>query len=161
MLLQIDGTLIVLAISFIIFLFIMQAIFYGPMRAVKTEREKYIHANKKMAESAKIEGEKIIAKKQQRIMEARKLASEKVAKSTHEASLQKATVVESAKKDAQQEIDKCKSTFAEEAKIAKEELKNDVLVLAQSISTKILGKEVPISGVSAQVVEQILGSEIE
>lgn len=50
--LSVDGTLIVILLSFIIFMVLMQRIYFTPMLAIKDERETSINSGKQAIESA-------------------------------------------------------------------------------------------------------------
>ena len=156
--LQFDGTLIVLAISFILFTFIMQWIFYGPMTKVRKNRENYVQGNLDAAQQAVEEAKKLSAQRDEKIALAKKTSTETVSKSTHQANKNKAVMVEEANKLAQDEFAQKKEEIAQDKAQARDALKEHVVQLAHSISTKVLQKEVPMSGVSHEMIERALNS---
>jgi len=153
---EFDGTLIVLAFSFIIFIWIMQSIFYSPMTQVKHERKDYIEQNKALADKAANEGELINKLKEQKLTEARKNATDSVSKVTENANLRRVEIVKGARNTAREELEQHKELMNQEKEQAIEQLKGSVLELAHCISAKVLGKEVPMSGISHDVIEKAL-----
>lgn len=156
--LQIDGTIIVLAISFIIFMFVMQQIFYSPMDKVRQERNKYIEKNKELAQKAEDDSLKLVKQRDEKIHIARKQASNEVLTEKDSAKQLSAKTIKENNIKAQEKLESSKNVIAKDKEVAKEELKKEVINLAHQISSKVLGKEVPMSGISNELVEKALNS---
>ena len=147
--LEIDGTLLVIFISFIVFMFIMQKIFYAPMSEVRQERKNYIDTNKDMAVSAKIESETLIKEYDNKITQARIKSNNLVLGSTNEANKEKSGILEEHSKKVVAERDAEREAIARDKANAKESLKPEILSLANFISSKVLGEDIPILNISS------------
>jgi F-type H+-transporting ATPase subunit b len=156
MLLEIDGTAIILAISFIVFAFIMQKVFYSPITAVRKERTNYIRNNNDAAGLSETEAQNTLIEHESTIMQAKKNAAETVSASTGKANERKTTILAIAHKKAKDRFEASKEELYAEKKTAKAQLKSEILTLAHAISSKVLGKDVPISGVNSQIIDDIL-----
>lgn len=156
MLLQIDGTLIVMAISFIIFMFVMQKIFYSPMTRVRKERDKYIDDTHNKARQIKEQAVTLEAEYEKQIAQAKSVASGSVSKAITSANAEKASLLEEQNKKVNEQISLAKDSIQKEKYEAQEVLKQHVASLAQSISTKILGEEIPISGITPEIVNKYM-----
>jgi len=154
MLLQLDGTLILMAISFIIFMFIMQKIFYSPMTEVRKERDNYINETRNKARQTKEQSAILEAEYAGKISEARSTANNIVLKSTSAASNEKAAVLDQKKQEINEQIRLAKENILKDKNAAQEALKLQVSSLAQSISAKILGEEIPISGITPEMINK-------
>ena len=69
---ELNGTSIVLAISFVIFVILLNFLFYKPMKKVMEERAKYIQDNKNDADTDNSKTQKLIEEKNTKIAEAKK-----------------------------------------------------------------------------------------
>lgn len=156
MLLQIDGTLLVIAVSFIIFTIIMQAVFYGPVLKVKQDRANYVKDNLAVAESTVQEADALKKEHDSKIQLARVEASKNIANEAVKANANKAQAVNVVNEEVSQNLEKAKEQIAREKSDARQSLKSQVLMLASSISTRILGEEIPISGITPEMVNEII-----
>ena len=155
--LQFDGTIIVIAVSFIFFMLIMQRIFYKPMQEIRQEREKYINNNRHTAHSDLDESGNLQKDYEYKIGQARHKANGIVAEFTNKANQEKSLIIGDANGKANQELTQAREGISNDKNNATETLKPQVISLAHSISTKILGEEVSISGISPEMIDRILG----
>jgi len=156
MLLQLDGTLILMAISFLIFMFIMYAIFYAPMMEVRKERDNYINDTRNKARQVKEQAVKLEADYKNKISDARTGANNIVTNSTSAASKEKTAKLEQKKQELNAKINLDRENILKDRKNAQEVLKQQVSSIAQNISTKILGEEIPVSGISPEVIDKYM-----
>lgn len=156
MLLQFDGTIIVIAISFIVFAVIMHNIFYVPMRRVIEERDDYIKAHLGEAKDLNNKAQELVDDYQQKINVARKKANTAIESHTQKGKEQKSQILTTATSQAHNEVEQAKAVINSEKDAAIDVLKNDVAPLAQQIISKVLGQPVSISGIDQQKVEKIL-----
>ena len=143
--LEIDGTLLVIFISFMVFMFIMQKIFYAPISEVRKARQNYIDTNKEMAASAKTESETVIKEYNDKITQARINANNVVSTLTTKANKEKTDILEEHSKKIAEETKFSREGIEKDKIETKEALKPQILSLAHFISSKILGEEIPIS----------------
>lgn len=155
--LQFDGTLIVIAVSFLVFMMIMQRIFYRPMQEIRQEREKYINNNRQTAQSALDESVNLQKDYDCKIGQARHKANGIVSESTNKANQEKILIIGDANTKANQELSEAREGISNDKNNAVEALKPQIISLAHGISSKILGEEVSISGISPEMVDRMLG----
>ena len=70
--LEFDATAIVIAISFIVFMLIMNAIFYKPLLKLQDEREDYIENNKQQAQNYQNEAQGLLSEHNEIIKQTKK-----------------------------------------------------------------------------------------
>lgn len=156
MLLHFDGTLIVIAISFIIFAIIMHKIFYIPMRRVMDERKDYIQLHIDEAKKIDSDAKEAINQYNQKLNTARLTGQGKVEESTELSRDKKSKLLSEASVRAHGEIKVAKQSLQKEKEDALMQIRDDVGPLAQQIVSKILGTDVSISGIDQEKVDKIL-----
>jgi len=157
MLLQLDSTLIVLIISFVSFMFIMQKIFYAPVRELREERKTYIENNKAMVEQIKREAEVVLKDYNSKIISTKLKANKIASNSTSQANNTKSAILQKKTEQVNSRINSYKQYIDHSKNEAKEALKSQVASLAQTISAKVLGEEVAISGITSEVIDRAMG----
>lgn len=156
MLLDFDGTFLVILISFLIFAFVMHKIFYLPMRKVIQEREEYIGFNFEEAKKTTENAEKFIDEYNQKIKAARFSGQKALDDYINDGKKEKNKIVIQANQKAEQEIKAAKESLINEKNNAIETLKEDVIPLAQQIVSKVLNTQVSISGVDHDKINKLL-----
>jgi len=159
MLLELDGTLIVIAISFIIFAFVMQKIFYAPMAKIRHERESYIENNKKQAEEALNNSQELLKNYQEKILQAKISVNEVISASTAGANLEKASIVKENSDIEAEKIKNAKETTKQEKAEAERVLKTNLSLFADSIVKKVLGTQIQTPPIPLETVNKVLGGE--
>jgi len=155
-LLTINGTLVVIVISFIVFVILMQKIFYGPITEIRRKRSEYIKKMKDEANEAFLETAKLNNDYQENIKNARKKVFEKTAELLNEANEEKSKVLEDKKQQNSEYLDEQKQIIQNDKTQAIEVLKGQVMDYAYNISRKILGEEVSMAGLSPEIVEKAI-----
>ncbi len=142
--LEFDATAIVIAISFIVFMLIMNAIFYKPLLKLQDEREDYIANNKQQAQNYQNEAQGLLSEHDEIIKQTKKQAKDIISDVLEKAKNEKSEKVAEANQQASARI----RSFHDEMAVAKTQLKdslsNDMHEIARQISSKILGEEVPL-----------------
>lgn len=138
MLLQIDGTFIVIGASFIVFMLIMQVIFYGPMMKMKQQRQDYIDENQRHAKVMTEAAENFVESQEKELKETRVISKEIMAKAVQEANVKKDEAIKEASTKAVQSLADAKDKIAQSKQQTKESLKDEVFALADDIVSKIL-----------------------
>lgn len=144
MLLEFDGTFIVIGVSFIIFMLIMQKIYYGPMFKIKKQRQNYIGENEKHAHIMSQAAKRFIQTHSAEIKETKGLAKQVVSEAVQEANKAKQKTIKDVNEKALESLSETKKEIEQSKEEAKASMDKEVLNLAQVISTKILGEEIPI-----------------
>ncbi len=155
-LLTLNGTLLIIAVSFIIFTIIMQKIFYGPIFRIRQKRTQYIKGIKSDAMKAQQETEELKKDYTAKILAARKKVSEKTAKAIKEANEEKLQILEEKKQDAHRFLEEGRHRIHRERHKTFESLKENISGYAFDISKKILNEEIPIIGVSQEAIDKAI-----
>lgn len=136
---EFNATFLVSAVSFIVFVFIMNAILYSPLEKIVDERQKFIDDTNSAAKVNFDESDKILKDKEEKINETRQLAKKVVTEKTDEAKARKSDLQLEAQKSSVEKIERAKNDLLKSRDEAKEALSQNVQSLADEISSKILG----------------------
>lgn len=137
-----DGSLVVVIVLFIIFVFIMNRILFKPVGRVLDEREALTRSARTEARAAA--GQYVIRLEsyETAIREARAASYRRLEELRQAALQERASLIEQAKQHATAEIDKAKAEIAGQAETARAELEAEARHLAQQISASVLGRTV-------------------
>jgi len=155
-LLTINGTLLVVALSFVIFTIVMQKVFYRPISQIRQKRIKYIKGVKIDAQKAQEEAENLKKEYQEKIIAARKKTSEQTAEAINEANEEKNKILEEKKQDVARFIAEGRQKIQEEKLNTFLSLKENISGYAHDISQKILNENVPLVGVSQEAIDRVI-----
>lgn len=154
--LEFNATFIVAMISFVIFILIMNWIFYKPILGVIEERQKFIDDNYNDAQNSKNKADSILHEKDERLnktlSDSRKIVSDKI----NEANEKSQSLTNNAKEVSKNKIAEAKRNISNEEKQTTEALKANVKDLAENISSKILGEHFHIDNVDYDIVNKVL-----
>ena len=151
-----NARFLVSAISFIVFTFVMNKIFYNPLGRVISERQKFLDETRNDALFSNNKAEAIIKDRDDKLSKSVADAKRLVADKVNEASENSRTLTGKAKQKSMEEITSAKLSLHDEANQSKEELKNKVKDLAEVISSKVLGIDVKIDNTDNEIVNRIL-----
>lgn len=124
---EFNATLLVAMLSFVVFMFIMNAIFYRPILSIIKKREDYINSNYNDAKN--------IAQNAQEIIDE---YNEKLELSKNEARKQTALKIEQVQKDEFAKIQKAKDKSKKEIQSKKEALEQDKNELKEKVDTEVV-----------------------
>lgn len=155
-LLTINGTLFVIIASFVIFVLLMQKVFYGPVTQIRQRRSDYVKSMKEEANEAFQEAETLNSGYQESLKDARKKVSENTSDLLNEANEEKCKILESKKQEISGYLNEQKQVIQDEKVQAIEALKGQILDYACNISRKILGEDVSMEGLSPEIVDKAL-----
>lgn len=124
---EFNATLLVAMLSFVVFMFIMNAIFYRPILSIIKKREDYINSNYNDAKN--------IAQNAQEIIDE---YNEKLELSKNEARKQTALKIEQVQKDEFAKIQKAKDKSKIEIQSKKEALEQDKNELKEKVDTEVV-----------------------
>ena len=145
MLMQIDGTFIFVAISFIIFLLIIKAILFNPITKVIDERNSFYAKNAKMETESKEKSRALLDEKERALKSSRIEASNIVKKTTQEAKQQSALKIKQVKQEVSALAGKNKTLLDELSKTAKIEAKKEINSIVQSMVSRVLDEQVSVN----------------
>lgn len=153
-LLTINGTILFIAVSFVIFTVIMQRIFYAPLTQIRQKRQDYIRGIKAEATNAQEQAEKLQKDYTEKITATRKKASEKTAEVMEEAKHEKTKILEERKQDVMRFLEEGRHRLHEERHNTFEQLKDNISEYAYQISKKVLNEEIPMVCISKEAIDR-------
>ena len=153
---EFNATFIVSAISFIIFVVLMNIILYTPWQNIVEERKRTVDNNYNEANANSEKSTALIKDRADKILKAGQDAKSVINAKSNDANLKRDEITQSAKDEAQQNLEANRVYFTNATQEAKEALKSDVVDLAQSISDKFLGSDEKIIGVDNELIEKIM-----
>lgn len=135
---EFNATFLIAMISFVVFIIIMNAIFYKPILSIIEKRQRFVDDNYNCAKTLKNEAGILLENYEQKLNEASKEARIFVANESEQLKRNAESVVDKAKVEASNKIDAAKKELQEERNSV--DLSVTVQELAQSISKKLLGE---------------------
>lgn len=153
---EFNATFLVSVISFLVFTFIMNKIFYAPLEKVINERENMINGNYKEAADTKKSADAIRLEREQRLDETNKKSKKIISEKVNDANEHSKTMTVDAKNLSNEQITSAKNGLKSEAQKTSEELKAKVKDLAEVISSKVLGTDTKITNNDNELINRIL-----
>lgn len=153
---EINATILVSAISFIVFIFIMNAILYNPVLAIMEKRQNYIDENKNEAELHKKNAEGLIDDKNCKIADAQRKSRDIVAAKADALKEEKTKVLNDTKNSANSYFGEQKQTLAQQKDEAANIMKSDVADLANNLTSKLMGEGVAFEPLSETEIEEVM-----
>jgi len=138
---EFNATFIVSAISFGIFVIIMNAIFYKPLQKIVSERQKFIDDTYEEAKTHLAKSEAIMKDRQKKLDTTKHEAKKLITDKTEEAKSQKSDLTSEAHKKAVSKVEDAKMDLQKSKDEAESVLSEEIKKIALDISYKILGKE--------------------
>jgi len=135
-LLEIDGTIVFIAFSFIIFAATMQRVFYGPLTEIREKRKQYIDNLKKESDELLSRSEELNAQYTDKIKAARKKAVENTSSVMEEANQEKAKILE----ERSQQVSDFLETGRQQIKHEKAQSLENLIQKVESYSNDIFRK---------------------
>lgn len=136
---EFNATFLVSAISFLLFVYFMNKIFYAPLENIITERKKLVDDTLNEAKKSRETASELLTERENKLNKAyedsRKIVNESIEKANSKAK----DLTQEAKTNSVEEINSQKINLAEQTKSVKSQLNNTVNELAEQIATKILG----------------------
>ena len=153
---EFNATFFVSIISFIIFTWIMNMIFYKPFGNIISERQKFIEETTDAAKNITDQAEQINAEREERLVQADKDAKELINDTVSKVKQASKLKTDSAKQQSGEDILSAKAKLNAQAKETGELLKGNVKDLAEAISEKILGEYTSINSVDNNIVDEVI-----
>ncbi len=136
---EFNATFIISLISFLMFVFIMNKIFYAPITKIVNEREEKIRKYYESAENYNNDADSILKDRDDKLANAEQEARKTIANKIEEYNNKSKDETTIAAQESAQKIKEQKELLYQEKISTESELKSKVVELAQSISSKILG----------------------
>ena len=138
---EFNATFLICAISFIVFVFIMNQILYKPVAKIVSEREEYIKNNENKAASDKNEAQVLIKDKEEKIQSANKEAGKIILDKSNSAKEERTNLINNAQANFRETIENNKNLLQQEKFQAGENISSQVLEMADSIVAKFLKED--------------------
>lgn len=136
--LQFNATFLIAIVSFVIFIFIMNIIFYKPVLAIIEERKRYIRANYDAAEKFNKDSDMVISDKNKRIADSEKQAKQIVLHKTIASNQDAQVMIKNAKKIADERIDTEKNIISNAEKSS--DMSEAISDISDAIAKKLIGE---------------------
>lgn len=136
---DLDATLPLMAIQFLILMAVLNAIFYKPLGAAIDERDAYVRETKGNAQERLAKAEKLAAEYEQSLADTRRDARNVIEKAQAEAQQIAATNQASAQQEAAAQREAVQKELDEQKTAAMSQLETQVDALSDQILSKLLG----------------------
>lgn len=153
---EFNATFLASMISFILFVLVMNGIFYNPIRKIILERKSYIDGQINDANCTNNKAEGILQEKDEKIKSAQIDARDLISKGVESAKVSNQEAIASKQTEANNEIENRKNTLLEEKNSVKSELKSNVSDLAKIISGKIFGDDLANIEDNSDLVSEVI-----
>ena len=137
---EFNATFIVSAISFIVFVLIMNWIFYKPIHNIVQQRKKIIDDANEEAKINTQKSEAILKDKEKKLTKTRQEAKKIILDKSEETKIQKSDMTSQAQQKASKEIEEEKGKLYKSSDEARSILSEEAKKLADVITSKILNK---------------------
>ena len=135
---EFNATFLICAISFIVFVFIMNQILYKPVAKIVSEREEYIKNNEQKASDARNEADVLIKDREEKIQNANKEAGKLIFDKSNSAKEEKANLINNAQATFKENIENNKNLLLQEKAQANTNISSQVHEMASLIVAKFL-----------------------
>ena len=153
---EFNATFIVAFASFIVFTVIMNLILYKPLSKIVEARQKFLEEHYNDASEAREKTHAILTDKEQKLEDSKLNAKRIILGKAEEAKLKKAALTAEAQQSANQTIAVAKGELDKSKTDAQSVLSHQVVDLAQSISSKILGENIAVENVDSELISKIM-----
>ena len=143
---EFNATFLVAMLSFVLFIMIMNAIFYRPVLNIMRKREEYINSNYNEANSNSEEAQKLDAQRTEKIQQTQNQCRTDIKNIVEEAQNIASKNAQDARAKVKDEIQSRKDSLTRESEALEGALKSGVVTdLASSITSKLLGKDLAVN----------------
>ncbi|NJK37327.1 MAG: F0F1 ATP synthase subunit B' [Oscillatoriales cyanobacterium RM2_1_1] len=136
---DLDATLPIVAIEFLILAFVLNTIFYKPLGRAIDERTDYVRNNKLQAQERLAKAEKLAQEYEQKLASSRKQSQSVIQTAQEDARKIAAEKIAEAQQEAQRQREQVAQEIAQERQQAMQSLEQQVEPLSRQILEKLLG----------------------
>lgn len=143
---EFNATFLVAMLSFVVFIMIMNAIFYRPILNIMRKRDEYINSNYDEAKELSEQAEKLDIKKAETIQQTQNECRTEIKNVVENAQGLASKNVQDARTDVKNEIQLKKDSLVRESEALEGVLKSSVVTdLASSITSKFMSKDLAVN----------------
>jgi F-type H+-transporting ATPase subunit b len=139
---SIDWTILVQFVNFLVLMLILNVLLYRPLRKVMAQRQEVIAAKHQKARDLEVSINEKMESYERKLHEAKVDAGQAAAGIRKEAAKREATILGSAREEANRHLDLIKVEVSKQAEAARSGLKKETQDLAAAIAGKVLGRNV-------------------
>ena len=137
---DINITLLIQMVSFLVFVFLMNMVLYRPIRRMVAERQSRIEAQQRDIERAEAEKAAAVEEFDSKILEARKLGRQRIQELKAAAYEQEKEMIQKATEAGAAQMQEFRTRIQKDLTKASKELKGQVKVFSTELAQKILGR---------------------
>lgn len=149
-----DATFIIAAISFILFVIIMNKILYAPVMKIMQERQMFVDSNFTEAKHTNEETDRRTKYHDGELEKSRDEARNEIAQKTAQLKQECSKEMALYKENLMDNITKEKENLRNSALSAKDTLKDKVVDIAKDISSKILGNDINVDTIDKSQIKE-------
>jgi F-type H+-transporting ATPase subunit b len=153
---EINATILVSTVSFIVFIYIMNAILYRPVIEIIEKRQNYIDKNKQEADEHQKKSKALIEDRDNKIADAQRRSRDIVASKSDALKAEKAKVLADTKQTVAEYFNEQKVSLEQQRKDCSQNMKHDIADLANRLTTKLMGEGVAFDPVSDEKLDEIM-----
>lgn len=143
---EFNATFLVAMLSFVVFIMIMNAIFYRPILNIMRKRDEYINSNYDESKKLSEQAEKLDIKKAETIQQTQNECRTEIKNVVENAQGLASKNVQDARTEVKNEIQLKKDSFVRESEALEGVLKSSVVTdLASSITSKFMSKDLAVN----------------
>lgn len=143
---EFNATFLVAMLSFVVFIMIMNAIFYRPILNIMRKRDEYINSNYDAAKELSEQAEKLDIKKAETIQQTQNECRTEIKNVVENAQGLASKNVQDARTEVKNEIQLKKDSLVRESEALEGVLKSSVVTdLASSITSKFMSKDLAVN----------------
>lgn len=151
---EFDATFLIAVISFLLFVFIMNKVFYAPILRIMRERQSFVEQNYNAAAETKKEAEKQTQYRDTELEKSREEARDMIARHTQNLKSEKNKKISGYKEELYSGIAQQRESLRNSALEAKETLKDNVVNIAKDISQMLLGDSIDKDAIDKSKIEE-------
>jgi len=137
---NIDWTIILQFVNFVVLMAVLNAILYRPLRNMLTQRRETIEGSHARASELESQIDEKMMRYEEKLQEAKLKGNQEKSQLRQAAASEEAKIIGLAREESTQRLQVVKDQVAGEADAATKTLKADAETLASDIATKILGR---------------------
>ncbi|MBD5402777.1 hypothetical protein HDR58_08265 [bacterium] len=139
---EFNATFLIAILSFVVFIMIMNAIFYNPILNIIRKREEYIASNYDHAKNCIDKAQEFDSKRENALKETQAECRANIRNTIEEANVIANEKTHNAREESKVELQTKKESLAQDEKTLEDTLKNSIVKdLSQVIVSKLLGKQ--------------------
>lgn len=151
---EFDATFLIATISFIVFVYIMNRIFYAPILKIMQERQSFVEQNFESAAKTKKETQKHVEYRNEELEKSREEARSLISQQSQILKSGKNKKLSEYKNELYSNISEQRENLRISALDAKETLKDNVVDIAKDISQLLLGETIDKEAIDKSKIEE-------